>query len=118
MKNDTRKRPSPGILSKIQDYIARLQAEVDEVKKVVKLKDSEDWEIIREIIVRKSSGIDFDLDNFQSLSDKDMYCSLQTRKDLKFFLSLIEGGERALEDLNLKIEKAKDDLIEYTKRFG
>ena len=116
--SDLRKRPNPENIKRIEQYIEKLRFEIDETRDLAKLKDSEDWHKILLILERKMAAVDFDLDQYEVLEDKIIYGCLQMRKDLKYFISLIDGGEMALDDLNLKLENAKDQLIEYKKRIG
>ena len=89
-----------------------------ETKDLVNLKDSDGWEKIIEILDRKMAALDFDLDRFAILTDKDVYSTLQSRKDISYFISLIEGGEQAMSDLNDKLNEALQSLADLKDRLG
>ena len=116
--SDLRKRPNPENVKRIESYIAKIRAEINETSDLVNLKSSDGWEKILVILNRKLAALDFDLDQFSSLPDKDIYATLQARKDINYFISLIEGGEQAMVELNEKLDEAVQNLVSLKKRLG
>lgn len=116
--SNLRKKVHPESLIRLETYMAMLRQEIEEVEDISDLTDSDAWLKIKGILERKIKSIDFDLENFSVLSDKDIYCSLQVRKDINYFISLIDGGEKALEALNNKLKQAHDRYNELKEKLG
>jgi len=116
--SDLRKKPNPENVKRIETYIVKIKEEINETKELVNLRDSDGWAKIVSILERKMAALEFDLERFSVLPDKDIYATLQSRKDISFFISLIEGGEQALSDLQDKLDDAITNLHDLKQRLG
>ena len=123
--SETRRKLNPTNIPKIKDYIAKIEAEISETRELAGAKDRPEWEKMKKLLERKLSVLEYDLDNFDRrtedgsafvIEEKVLYSCLQARRDIKFFIQLVEGGEKTIEVLNNKLAQAKEKLKEYEQR--
>lgn len=118
MNKELFRKPNPKNADILKDYISKTRSEIEETLDVISIKESEKWSKLKKILERKLASIEVDLDSHERYDEVYLRRLLQQRLDQRLFISLIDDGEVALNNLNSKLEKAQRELDDLEQRYG
>ena len=111
------KKPSSKVLESKERRFRILKMQIAKIDRVANGSDCDFWKAYKSLMKSKIDALDFRLDTFQTLSEKEIDRVLIQKQTLKMLLALPDDAQKDMERLHAEQEKIKTEISEYKQRL-
>lgn len=113
-----RRRISKDFLQSLRDQLARAKEQRDKFIVLSEGKDSLFWKSIQEQLDGKAKSIEWKLDGWADMHDKELHATLEQRKMYRFFKELVEESDNGIAVLDNRIAELEKSIREANAGRG
>jgi hypothetical protein len=106
------RKENPKVTEEIQNSIVKFKLAIQRGKAMESLKDHEGWHTIQDVLNDRLKVVEKYLDNFSEKEQRWIDFRLQEKKDLKFFVSIVDDFLESIPIFESHIEQWEKSLSE------
>lgn len=110
------RRENPEITEAIESNLIKVRTALRRAEIMKLLKDHPGWLAIQDILKDKLAGIERDLDNFKSKEHREIDLLMQERRNVKFFLSIVDDFVDSIPGFEQSINRVESELESRRKQ--
>ncbi len=109
------KKADPKIAESLEQRVLNYKSAIHKAEEILTLKEHPGWEHLSKKMAAQLERAEYELDNFEQMSERDILAKLKERKDFRLIVNALENVEsemselyRMLSDVQVTINKRKE----------